>query len=258
MLQRSETGPKNAEDYRAFVGPEDGYDRMSAMQFNLLTFLGLREDHYPLYIGCGSLRAGRLFIPYLKPGRYFGIEPQEAARGGDRQGSRPLADRGQAPVLQLERGIPAQRVRPAIRFHHRPIDLLAHRGMADQEMPRRGEEGDEAGRHARRFLLRGPRELFRRPLGRRRDLYAQADDGARGGGGTPLRAARLAAHRSSDLDPVHSPGSSTRGAGADLDGSNLAARGAFGRSETPTRPGVQPSLDQARNQASLLQNLSGI
>jgi SAM-dependent methyltransferase len=28
-----------------------------------------------LDIGCGSLRAGRLFIPYLRPGNYFGIEP---------------------------------------------------------------------------------------------------------------------------------------------------------------------------------------
>jgi hypothetical protein len=50
---------------------------MSAMQFNLLTFLGLKEHHYLLDIGCGSLRAGRLFIPYLLPGRYFGIEPED-------------------------------------------------------------------------------------------------------------------------------------------------------------------------------------
>ena len=47
------------------------------MQFNLLTFLGLREHHYLLDIGCGSLRGGKLFIPYLLPGRYFGIEPEQ-------------------------------------------------------------------------------------------------------------------------------------------------------------------------------------
>ncbi len=94
MLQRSETGPKYAEDYRAFVGPEDGYDRMSAMQFNLLTFLGLREDHYLLDIGCGSLRAGRLFIPYLKPGRYFGIEPEARLleQGIDKEAGRSLIE----------------------------------------------------------------------------------------------------------------------------------------------------------------------
>jgi SAM-dependent methyltransferase len=65
------------QDYRTYVGPADSYDRMAAMQFNLLTYLGLRQDHSLLDIGCGSLRAGRLFIPYLNPGRYFGIEPEE-------------------------------------------------------------------------------------------------------------------------------------------------------------------------------------
>lgn len=61
--------------YRAFVGPIEKYDLVGAMQFNLLTVLGLREHHYLLDIGCGSLRAGRLFIPYLQPGHYCGIEP---------------------------------------------------------------------------------------------------------------------------------------------------------------------------------------
>jgi hypothetical protein len=63
-------------DYRSSVGPAQKYDLIGAMQFNVLTHLGLREHHLLLDIGCGSLRAGRLFIPYLLPGRYFGIEPQ--------------------------------------------------------------------------------------------------------------------------------------------------------------------------------------
>jgi SAM-dependent methyltransferase len=46
------------------------------MQFNLLTFLGLRDNHYLLDVGCGSLRAGRLFIPYLQPEHYCGLEPE--------------------------------------------------------------------------------------------------------------------------------------------------------------------------------------
>jgi SAM-dependent methyltransferase len=73
----SATTRGSAEDYRSHVGPADSYDRMSAMQFNLLTYLGLRESHYLLDLGCGSLRAGRLFIPYLLSGRYFGIEPEK-------------------------------------------------------------------------------------------------------------------------------------------------------------------------------------
>jgi hypothetical protein len=66
-----------SKHYRAFVGPAETYDFVSAMQFNLLSFLGLREDHFLLDIGCGSLRGGKLFIPYLLPGRYFGIEPEQ-------------------------------------------------------------------------------------------------------------------------------------------------------------------------------------
>jgi SAM-dependent methyltransferase len=47
------------------------------MTFNLLTTLGLRQYHSLLDIGCGSLRIGRLLIPYLNRGKYFGIEPAE-------------------------------------------------------------------------------------------------------------------------------------------------------------------------------------
>jgi SAM-dependent methyltransferase len=53
----------------------ENYDVVSALQFSLLTLLGLREHHQLLDVGCGSLRGGRLFIPYLQPGHYFGIEP---------------------------------------------------------------------------------------------------------------------------------------------------------------------------------------
>ena len=58
--------------YRAYVGPPKDYDLVSAMVFNLLTCLGLRQHHRVLDIGCGSLRSGRLLIPYLNKGNYFG------------------------------------------------------------------------------------------------------------------------------------------------------------------------------------------
>jgi len=63
--------------YIAYVGPPTQYDFMGATQFRLLCTLGLRANHYLLDIGCGSLRAGRLFINYLDEGRYFGIDPNE-------------------------------------------------------------------------------------------------------------------------------------------------------------------------------------
>ena len=63
------------DHYRAYVGPPKEYDLVSAMVFNLLTCLGLRQHHRVLDIGSGSLRVGRLLIPYLNPTNYFGVEP---------------------------------------------------------------------------------------------------------------------------------------------------------------------------------------
>ena len=64
-------------NYKSFVGPQGDYDLVGSMQFNLLTALGLRDYHKILDIGCGSLRSGKLFIPFLQAGNYFGIEPNE-------------------------------------------------------------------------------------------------------------------------------------------------------------------------------------
>lgn len=61
--------------YRAFVGPPEEYDVVAAMAFGLLVALGLRQHDRVLDIGCGSLRIGRLLIPYLNRGHYTGLEP---------------------------------------------------------------------------------------------------------------------------------------------------------------------------------------
>jgi SAM-dependent methyltransferase len=63
--------------YRAYVGPPEDYDLIAAMTFNLLTTMGLRQHHSLLDVGCGSLRIGRLLIPYLNKDNYVGIEPNE-------------------------------------------------------------------------------------------------------------------------------------------------------------------------------------
>jgi cyclopropane fatty-acyl-phospholipid synthase-like methyltransferase len=81
--------------YRAFVGDTKTYDIFSYMQFTLMTLLGLRQEHTLLDIGCGSLRAGKLFLVYLLPDRYFGIEPEQwlVEEGIERELGRELADR---------------------------------------------------------------------------------------------------------------------------------------------------------------------
>ena len=67
---------KTGEDhYRAFVGRPHNYDLGGAVQFEFLFDLGMREYHRILDIGCGSLRLGRHIIPWLMPGRYYGLEP---------------------------------------------------------------------------------------------------------------------------------------------------------------------------------------
>jgi hypothetical protein len=63
--------------YKAYVGPPNKYDLVGSMQFNLLTNFGLRDYHKLLDIGCGSLRSGKLMIPHLKEGNYYGIEPNK-------------------------------------------------------------------------------------------------------------------------------------------------------------------------------------
>jgi SAM-dependent methyltransferase len=67
--------PPGSAHYTAYVGPPGQYDFMGATQFRLLCTLGLREHHSVLDFGCGSLRAGRLLIPYLREGKYCGIDP---------------------------------------------------------------------------------------------------------------------------------------------------------------------------------------
>lgn len=65
-----------SDHYRAFVGPPGRFDLMSSAQFALLHMLGLRDTDKVLDLGCGSLRLGRLLIPFLQSGGYFGIEPE--------------------------------------------------------------------------------------------------------------------------------------------------------------------------------------
>lgn len=69
--------PEPSNRHRAYVGPSERYDVVGAMQFALLYALGLRQHHKLLDFGCGSLRAGRLLIPYLARGGYHGVEPNQ-------------------------------------------------------------------------------------------------------------------------------------------------------------------------------------
>ena len=57
-------GSRSPEQWRLF----------GQMQFDYLVKHGLKPDDRLLEIGCGNLRAGRLFIGYLNTGNYYGID----------------------------------------------------------------------------------------------------------------------------------------------------------------------------------------
>lgn len=52
----------------------DQWIEFGQMQFDYLVKHGLKPTDRMLEIGCGNLRAGRLFIDYLDPGHYYGID----------------------------------------------------------------------------------------------------------------------------------------------------------------------------------------
>lgn len=86
--------PAGAGHYRSFVGPAYRYDLLGGSQFALLFQLGMREHHQLLDFGCGSLRLGRIAMPYLAEGKYFGVEPEPwlIEDGFEREAGRDLKE----------------------------------------------------------------------------------------------------------------------------------------------------------------------
>lgn len=64
-------------NYKAYVGPPARYDYFAGLVFKILFDAGLRSHHNLFDIGAGSLRVGKLLIPYLDKGKYFAVEPNE-------------------------------------------------------------------------------------------------------------------------------------------------------------------------------------
>ena len=61
--------------HRRYVGGM--WDEIGKLQFDFLVKNGLKEHNIFLDIACGSLRAGRFFIPYLGEGNYLGIDKEQ-------------------------------------------------------------------------------------------------------------------------------------------------------------------------------------
>lgn len=69
-----------AKDSRPSVGHRDFvgglWGELGDLQFRFMIEHGLRPHHVLLDIGCGSLRGGVRFIPYLDRGHYLGIDTE--------------------------------------------------------------------------------------------------------------------------------------------------------------------------------------
>jgi SAM-dependent methyltransferase len=63
-------------DHRKYVGGL--WQQIGLLQFNFLIAEGLKPSHCLLDIGCGSLRGGVYFIPYLNAGNYLGLDREQA------------------------------------------------------------------------------------------------------------------------------------------------------------------------------------
>lgn len=66
-----------ARSPEAAVGGSPSHEswlQIGQLQFDYATSHGLKPDMRMLEIGCGNLRAGRLFIDYLEPGSYYGVD----------------------------------------------------------------------------------------------------------------------------------------------------------------------------------------
>ncbi len=58
--------------HRAFVGGL--WEELGVLQFEFMKKAGLLPHHRLVDVGCGALRGGIYFVPYLEPGHYHGID----------------------------------------------------------------------------------------------------------------------------------------------------------------------------------------
>lgn len=68
---------REKKDYKGFVGPANLYNEIGQIIFDLLLTHGLKKNNTIMDIGAGSLRVGKLLIPWLHKGKYKAIEPEK-------------------------------------------------------------------------------------------------------------------------------------------------------------------------------------
>jgi SAM-dependent methyltransferase len=79
----------DAKEHRDFVGGL--WEELGALQCDFLKSHGLEPRHKLLDVGCGALRGGVHFIPYLDAGNYYGMDINASLIEA---GKRELAEKG--------------------------------------------------------------------------------------------------------------------------------------------------------------------
>tara|TARA_B110001452_G_C15188260_1_gene412661 strand:+ start:124 stop:1053 length:930 start_codon:yes stop_codon:yes gene_type:complete len=79
IREATKHAPGSPAHHRAYVAPPASYGEMGASMFSLLYFAGFNTASRLLDVGCGSLRLGRLAIPFLDSTNYHCIEPSLSA-----------------------------------------------------------------------------------------------------------------------------------------------------------------------------------
>lgn len=67
----------SGREYASGVAVGGLWEELGRLQLDFLLEQGLRPEHRFLDVGCGSLRGGVHFIPYLEDGNYHGIDAQD-------------------------------------------------------------------------------------------------------------------------------------------------------------------------------------
>ena len=120
--------PAPAPDLRFAVGGL--WEEMGNAQLAFLKSQGMQPGHRLLDVGCGTLRGGVKFIPYLDPGNYFGIDlSQEMLDAGLRElegvgaGGRDPHLR-QTETFDMDFGVPMDYAIAQSVFTHIPLNSI--------------------------------------------------------------------------------------------------------------------------------------
>ena len=79
------------------------WEEMGQLQFDFLREQGLKPEHRFLDVGCGILRGGVHFIPYLESGNYYGIDKnRELLNFGRKEVEKAGLQERQPTLVQIE------------------------------------------------------------------------------------------------------------------------------------------------------------